>query len=432
MKDDKQHVRVWNTFVEELYQLHQALLRDTSVTIKENYGGYYEKDNFFIEKRYYDSKSGKLLSRIQRETRNKNNIHLIEVYLYDQQGRVQVDYLAAFLPDFRNAPVQTLINIHHYNDLLHAFRQFDASGALIYEQCQGSLFNDKVLISLDEDEMINRFSILQSDIENEQYLSCFEFSAKSAQNYLKPMQFRLKNVADTINNDEDTERLVFLTNQIEKKPQNAHIYVKRGDIYFKQHEFEKAVADYSQALKLNDNLDEAYFGRGMALGRQGLVPQGIQDLSVYIKRQPYNSRAYTKRGVRYIWIGNTSAAKNDMLQAIQLDITNAEAHDDLGVIYASENSYDKAIYHFKQSIHYDKSYQKAYHNLAMSYVVTQGYSQALAQVNKGLVLEKNNRNSLLLKSTILEKLGKRDEARTIREYAEFLPEGNWSERFSVE
>jgi len=429
MKDNNQHVRVWNAFADDLYQLHQALLQQTSVRIEEEQGGYPGSENFFTETRYYDSTSGLLLSRIQRENENKTNIHLIEVFLHDDQGRVRIDYLAAFLPKFRNAPIQTLINVHHYNDLLHAFRQFNASGAVIYEQCKGSFFNEAVFISLDEDELNNLESILKTDSESNQYFSCFEFVPKTAQHYINPKQFLSKNIAVT--SDDYSEELLMLSSLLDDEPDNAAVLVKRGDIYFKRHEFDKAINDYSSALKLKDNLDEAYFGRGMALGRQGLVQQGIDDLSVYISRHPYHSRAYTKRGVRYIWIRNMAAAKKDMLQAVQLDIRNSEAHDDLGVIYANEENYNKAIYHFKQSIYYDQRYQKAFHNLAMAYVVTQKYPQALAQINKGLILEETNRNSLLLKSTILERLGKKGEAAKIREHAEFLPEGNWSERFSA-
>jgi len=432
MKQDDQHVRVWNTFVEDLYQLHLSQIQQSKENLRteEEIGGYPGNEEFFNETRYYNSVSGKLLSRIQREVKNNSNIHLIEVFVYDSQDRVKLDYLGVYLPEFRNAPIQTLINIHHYNDKLHAFRQFDASGARIYEQCKGSLFNDKVFISLDEDEMNNLNGVMQTESESNQYLSCFEFIPKTVGKYLQPQSFK-KQIAETSPDDEYSKELQALSQQIDNDANNSVVYTKRGDVYFKRHEFEKAVKDYTKAISLDDNSDEAYFGRGMALGRQGLVQQGIDDLSVYLKRHPFNSRAYTKRGVRYIWLGNMAEAKKDMIEAIQLDIRNAEAHDDLGVIYASENNFDKAVYHFKQSIYYDSSYQKAYHNLAMAYVVTEHYSEALTQVDKGLVLQGNNRNSLLLKSTILDKLGKIEQAKRVRDHAEFLPDGNWSEQFSM-
>ena len=136
MKQDNQHIRVWNTFVEDIYQLHLSQIQQSEDNLRteEEIGGYPGNEEFFNETRYYNTVSGKLLSRIQREVKNNRNIHLIEVFVHDDRDRVKLDYLAAYLPEFRNAPIQTLINIHHYNDKLHAFRQFDASGARIYEQ----------------------------------------------------------------------------------------------------------------------------------------------------------------------------------------------------------------------------------------------------------------------------------------------------------
>ena len=61
-------------------------------------------------------------------------------------------------------------------------------------------------------------------------------------------------------------------------------------------------------FKLDDKQDNAYFGRGMALGRMGLVDEGIADLSVFILRHPESSVAYTKRGVRSIWRNNLPEA----------------------------------------------------------------------------------------------------------------------------
>ncbi len=431
VKEDSKHVNRWNTFADELYQLHQFHLQKISARTEKEMGGYPGNKNFFEETRYYHPESGVLLSRIQREVANSHNIHLIEVFVYDDDNHIKVDYLAAFLPRFRNAPIQTLINVHRYNDLLHSFRQFDASGALINEQCEGRILNKNFFITLDEDEIINRDTDMTDENEKNYYHRCFEFLPKQAGRYLRPANFIFKDIIANENKLE--QQLLELTKLITTTDKNnrADAYLKRADIYFKQQAFEDAVKDYSQALAINKNLDKAYFGRGMALGRQGLVQQGIDDLSVYIARHPYDSHAYTKRGVRYIWLGNIAAAKKDLIEAVSLDVSNAEAHDDLGVVYASGNNFDKAIYHFKQSIYYDRTYQKAYHNLSLAYVVTENYTQALTQVDKGLRLQANNRNTLLLKSTILEKMGKLKEAQTIRENAEFLPEGNWSERFSL-
>ena len=66
----------------------------------------------------------------------------------------------AYLPVFRNAPFQTLINLHHYEGKLDVFRQFDASGTRIYEQCKGRFLGGEVDISLEEDRIPSRAALI--------------------------------------------------------------------------------------------------------------------------------------------------------------------------------------------------------------------------------------------------------------------------------
>ena len=231
--------------------------------------------------------------------------------------------------------------------------------------------------------------------------------------------------------DQVQTRLNKLDRAIAKTPNNSGHYVERGDIYYLLNDFHRAVTDYSAALALDDKQDNAYFGRGMTYGRMGLIDEGIADLSIYIQRHPDSSVAYTKRGVRNIWRGNLQNAEQDLKRAVELDPDNAEAHDDLGVVHAQHKQLPLAATHFATAIRLDPSYQKAYHNLAMCYFMT-GHSQhALEVINAGLELNDTNKNSLLLKSTILQALGREPEAQEIADRAEFLPESNWSERSPI-
>ncbi|HWR77748.1 MAG TPA: tetratricopeptide repeat protein [Thiobacillus sp.] len=215
---------------------------------------------------------------------------------------------------------------------------------------------------------------------------------------------------------------------IEAAPNRADLYTLRGDAYYALNDLYGAMENYTAAIKLDDRQDNAFFGRGMALGRMGLVDDGIADLDVYIQRHPHSSVAYTKRGVRNIWRNNLVEAERDLARAVELDPSNAEAHDDLGVVHAKHNRISLAAKHFSTAIHLDPGYQKAYHNLAICFYLRGQHREALEIVDAGLQLDPDSRDSLLLKLTVLQALGRTDEAKGIAERAEFLPESNWSER----
>ena len=185
------------------------------------------------------------------------------------------------------------------------------------------------------------------------------------------------------------------------------------------------------AIKLNDTLDMAYFGRGMAHGRAGNVNAGIADLSLFIERNPNSSLAYTKRGVRYIWQGDLRRAEKDLKRAIELNPKNAEAHDDLGVVVARRGDYKTAVSHFRTTVKLEPNYQKGFHNLALGLHVLGRSAAALNAIDKALSLGRDTRSSVLLKATILDALGRTQDAKRFRQDAETLPKKNWSENLAV-
>jgi len=217
-----------------------------------------------------------------------------------------------------------------------------------------------------------------------------------------------------------------------KLKETAKHYVLRGDAYFLIGKFDKSVADYTTALELDDQQNEAYLGKGLSLARSGLIKESITELDIYIDRNPNSSLAYTKRGVRHLWLTKHDAAQKDFEKALDIDPSNAEAHDDLGVIFSRKKMYFEAADHFLSAIEYDPTYQKAYHNLALISYLTGKDQLALGFVNSAVNLSPNSKSTLLLKSQILLILGYEKDAKELKEYAEFLPEGNWSENIPIE
>jgi hypothetical protein len=184
MNEDNQHIRSWNAFAENVYQLHQKLSQVDGVTIRTRFGGYAGMPEFYREEQYY--LGDRLISKVQWEKAQDKVMHSIEVFIYDDQGRVIRDYTAAYLPTYRNAPTQTLISLHRYHDQLHAFRTFDASGYRILERCTGRLEGREVNLLLDEDEIAEALGVPGSIMDSDEYRACFGDLQAEAGMYLLP------------------------------------------------------------------------------------------------------------------------------------------------------------------------------------------------------------------------------------------------------
>lgn len=435
-------VERWNRFADALYKLHEQNLRGVEYSTRENikrYGGLLAKGREYRHVRYYDKESGRLLSRIEWKPGSTSRIFVIEVFEYDDKGRLERDYAAAYLPVYHNAPFQTLINVHYQDKSVRAYRQFDASGRRIYEQCKGTMNGGDFSLSL-EDYELPRYEYEQDQIKPAgAYWSCFSFLPTRIDAEIDRLLALVPEdagngsaPADAATTDQVRAEIMRLTRLIEQDPDNAGLYLQRGQAHRALLDFESAIADLDRAIQLNDALDMAYFERGMALGRAGRVRAGIDDLTKYIERNPASSLAYTKRGVRYLWIGDEDNAMRDLENALLLDPQNAEAHDDLGVIHARAGDYAKAEQHFGNTIRLEPSYEKAYHNLATVYYLTGRAAMALNMIDMALEMQPESRESLVLKSEILSTLGREEEAQALKDEAEYLPSINWTERLSVQ
>jgi tetratricopeptide (TPR) repeat protein len=433
VQQNNNQVKTLNAFADELLAVVAYWDSASGVKTTKRIGGYSGRPDYYVEAEYSDSATGHVLARVRWTKEQPDTAQMIEVFFRDKHGRLVADYFVSYLVGHRNAPMHALINLHQGDADLQAFRQFDIFGEKLFERCQGHFFGNEIDISIDSYDP----DFSPTDVSPDLYTSCFGFLPLTPGKYIHPAR-QLAGLKPNSNQREEiddfarAEALIAeLDSKIAENPDDEISYVKRGNTYFLVRRMAEAAEDFSRALKLNPELDAAYYGRGMALGRIGRLEESIADLTQFINRNPESSLGYTKRGVRKIWNKDFDGAIADLKMAVSFDDRNAEAHDDLGVALAQTGDHDGAVGHFQKARSIDPTYQKAHHNLATVLYLVGNASNALSAVDKALDLAPHNRDSLLLKGAILEGLGHLAEAKKFRDRAEFLPEGNWSERSAI-
>jgi len=73
---------------------------------------------------------------------------------------------------------------------------------------------------------------------------------------------------------------------IKVDPKNAVAYMNRGNTNIAKQDYTRALADYDQAIKLNPKYAEAFFNRGMAKRNHGDVGGGEEDIAQAKSLQP--------------------------------------------------------------------------------------------------------------------------------------------------
>lgn len=184
----KRYARL-NGFVENLYSLHKKRIENRLYYEKESIGGYGgQTDNlrYYKELKYFDKESDWLLSIIKWERKNPDNIHMIDVYIYDDENRILREYSATYLPSRRAAPLETLITRHYYRDDLHSFREYDASDILIYEQCNSIKEPANIYFALHYEDIPDTYKEIEKD-QQDRYRACFDHADKSAGPFTNPL-----------------------------------------------------------------------------------------------------------------------------------------------------------------------------------------------------------------------------------------------------
>jgi len=92
---------------------------------------------------------------------------------------------------------------------------------------------------------------------------------------------------------------------------DAKVYFDRGVMSLGKLDYNKAIIEFTEAIRLDVNCALAYLGRGNAYSNQGNLDQAIRDYCEAIRLDPNYAIAYYNRGAVYQRKGKFSKAFSD-------------------------------------------------------------------------------------------------------------------------
>jgi tetratricopeptide (TPR) repeat protein len=119
---------------------------------------------------------------------------------------------------------------------------------------------------------------------------------------------------------------------IKLDPNYADAYYSRGNSRYELGDKQGAVADYTQAIKINPNYADGYYNRGNVRYELGDTQGAIADYNQAVKINPNNAQAYSERASLRYMLGDTQGAIADYNQAVKINPNNAEAYGNRGII----------------------------------------------------------------------------------------------------
>jgi len=116
-------------------------------------------------------------------------------------------------------------------------------------------------------------------------------------------------------------------------------YMWRGTAYEQDRQYEKAIADYTTAMK-KSNSYEYRFHISRVLQKQGKMNEAIAQMSEVIKQNPQEDEGWNKRGNLYFSAGKYKEAVNDFTHALETNFGSEET-----IYRARARAYEKLGQH---------------------------------------------------------------------------------------
>jgi lipoprotein NlpI len=127
----------------------------------------------------------------------------------------------------------------------------------------------------------------------------------------------------------------------------------RARAFFDKGDFDNAIADYTEIIRLNPNNSIAYVGRGLSHHRKLELDLAIADYDHAIQISPSYRYAFLGRANTYRAKGELDRAMVDYDHAIDLDSKDARSYRNRGIAYFEFGATSKALADFDQSIALD-------------------------------------------------------------------------------
>ncbi|HSV43584.1 MAG TPA: tetratricopeptide repeat protein [Candidatus Bathyarchaeia archaeon] len=145
------------------------------------------------------------------------------------------------------------------------------------------------------------------------------------------------------------------------------VYQKRGDHYYFQQRYDKAMMMYAEALRLDPTNYEGMLNMATIFSINQKQQEAINILNEIIQMVPDYAPAYMNRGLVFMDMKNLDLALADANEAIRLDVKFANAYMNRGTIYLRMNQKEKAINEYDQAIRLNPFLASAYYNRGLAW-----------------------------------------------------------------
>ena len=224
--------------------------------------------------------------------------------------------------------------------------------------------------------------------------------------------------------------------QVRREPGNLELRVIAANLYLERKQFDRAIAQSREALKVNGQNVDALMILGSAYQQKGDLALAASFLEQVIELNEDNEMAHLSRklalvhyqlGEIYLRSGNSAGSVSVLKRALEIEPTDADVHLLLGQAYLAEGQLDQAVQTLRAALRFVPNYEDIYRTLsdvwqrqgdqdkaAFAQSMLSYAEDDLAEAERGLTHAVQSLPDMVEPRVglgmVYEKLGKQDEA----------------------
>ena len=194
--------------------------------------------------------------------------------------------------------------------------------------------------------------------------------------------------------------------------------IKKGRLELEIGNYQKAIEDFSDAIRLNNEQEEAHFLRGKSYFETKNYNNALNDFSKSIILNAQKADNYYHRGLTHAKVGNQTKAIQDFSQALVFQA------DDIETLLARANAY-RILKKYNESLKDCQTILAQYPRNAGAYQArgrvsldTKEAQNALKDFQTAITFEQNNKENLVFIGIAKYNLGKNEECK--QNFEEYL------------
>ncbi len=171
------------------------------------------------------------------------------------------------------------------------------------------------------------------------------------------------------------------------RPSPAELAAARGRDFSAREAFDRAIAEFDEAIRLDPGRAASYLARADARHRTGRFREALADYTEALQRRPGDASAYTARGQAHHDLGAYDRAIADYAEAIRLNPGVAAAHYRRGLARYRSGNYAGSVPDFTEAIRLDPKNARAYQYRADAFARLGAGARARADHDRAAALE---------------------------------------------